>query len=178
MENLGPMLKISSGKTKKWMVIYTRARWEKKVEQVLIEQKIEAFCPIRRIERQWADRKKMVNMPLFNSYVFVKIALSEEFRVRQTYGVINFIYFQNKPATVKDVVIDDIRRYLELCPDMETVSLQEFAAGDRVRIKEGVFLDKQGEVLKIEGKNIVMVLEHLGCVLITKVKVDNIALIN
>ena len=178
MENYKSMLPVISFKSRKWKVIYTRARWEKKIEQVLIEQNIEAFCPVRKIERQWADRKKIVDMPLFGSYVFVRVSPIEEFRVRQTSGVINFIYFQNKPAVVRDIIIDDIQRYLNICPDIETVGLQEFSTGDRVKIKSGMFSEVQGDIVKIEGKNILMVLEHLGCVLVTKVKLNNIALIN
>ncbi|WP_036678033.1 UpxY family transcription antiterminator [Daejeonella oryzae] len=169
---------IRSAKAKKWMVIYTRARWEKKVEQVLIENHFEAYCPVKRVEKQWADRKKVVDIPLFTSYVFVRLSPVEEFKVRQVYGVINFIYYQNKPAIIRDAVLEDIRKYLDICPDMETVGLQELASGDRVRIKDGIFCDKHGEVLKVEGKNIVMVIEHLGCVLLTKVNVNNISIIN
>lgn len=160
------------------MVIYTRGRWEKKVEQFLKEQNIEVFCPLRKEQRQWADRKKIVEVPLFNSYVFVKIAPAEESKVRQTLGVINFIYFQRRPAIVREKVITDIRRLLNICPDMESVSLHELALGERVRIKNGVFSDHQGNVIQIQGKNILMVLEHMGCALVAKVSTNNIAVVN
>lgn len=164
-------------KSKFWMVVYTRPRWEKKVDSLLKEAGIESYCPVRKLERQWADRKKMVEMPLFNSYIFVKINPSEEFRVKQTLGVLSFIYFMGKPAIVRDHVIEDIKHFMDVCPDMETINLQDISRGDRVQIKSGVFFNQQGEVIQVQGKNILMVLEQLGCAIITKVPINNIALI-
>lgn len=178
MENLNASTITRPAHIRNWMVIYTRGRWEKKVEQYLKEQYIEVFCPLRKEQRQWADRKKIVEVPLFNSYVFVKITPSEEIKVRQTLGVINFIYFQGRPAIVREKVIANIRQLLNNCPDMETVNLHELAPGDRVRIKSGVFSDHQGNVIQIQGKNILMVLECLECALVAKVKANNIAVIN
>jgi hypothetical protein len=55
MENL---IRTRSSNTKNWFVIYTRARWEKKVDQLLKQQGINSYCPMRTVENQWADRKK------------------------------------------------------------------------------------------------------------------------
>ena len=54
-----------------WLVIYTKPRSEKKVSQRLKEMGIMIFCPTVTTVRQWSDRKKKVEVPLFNSYVFV-----------------------------------------------------------------------------------------------------------
>ncbi|WP_423149597.1 UpxY family transcription antiterminator [Rubrolithibacter danxiaensis] len=164
----------SNPKIKNWRVIYTRSKWEKKVDQLLHEKGIQSFCPTVKKERQWADRKKTVEFPLFNSYIFVKVNHKEELSVRETLGVINFIYYCGKPAVVRENVIDDIQKYLNLYPDLETTSIQNIKIGDRVKIKEGVFSDQLGEVVKIEGKKILMVIEHLDCALTTKVNFENI----
>jgi len=163
---------------RRWLVVYTRPRWEKKVDGLLKERGIESYCPVTTMERQWADRKKMVEFPLFNGYLFVNVNLKEELTVRETLGVLNFIYYQGKPAEVRESVINDIKHYLNVCPDLETVSIQSISVGQRLKIKDGMFLDHEGEVLQIQGKNIVMVLEHLDCALVTKVPVHNVALIN
>ena len=62
---------------KKWLVVYTRPRWEKKVDTLLKQQGIESYCPVRQVQSQWADRKKEVDLPLFNSYVFVYVTEAE-----------------------------------------------------------------------------------------------------
>ena len=60
-------------KVKRWHVIYTKSKWEKKVEGLLLKANIESWCPVQKKERQWSDRKKIIEEPLFRSYVFVKI---------------------------------------------------------------------------------------------------------
>jgi transcription antitermination factor NusG len=59
--------------TKKWFAIYTRPRWEKKVHKLLEEKGIECYCPLNKVHRKWSDRIKIVEEPLFKSYVFVKL---------------------------------------------------------------------------------------------------------
>jgi transcription antitermination factor NusG len=174
MENTLPVIL----RTKNWRVIYTRSKWEKKVDQLLQEKGIQSFCPVIKKERQWADRKKIVEFPLFNSYLFVKVNNREELAVRETLGVVNFIYHSGKPATLREEDIEEIRNYLKIYPDLETVSIKDFKIGDKVKIKDGMFSNHLGEVIKIEGKNILMVIEHLECALTTKVNIKNIDLIN
>jgi transcription antitermination factor NusG len=137
-------------------------------------QGIISYCPVREEEHKWADRKKMVEVPLFTSYLFVKINPREESKVRQTLGVINFVYFQGKPAIVQDSVIDDIKHYLSACPDMDVINFNELSVGDRVRVKSGAFVDQEGQVLEIQGKHVLMSLDNLKCVLVARVHSSNI----
>ena len=174
MNNSLPVLQ----RTKNWMVVYTRSKWEKKVDQLLQEKGIQSFCPVIKKERQWADRKKVVEFPLFNSYLFVKVNNKEELAVRETLGVVNFIYQSGKPATVREEVIEKIQEYLNIYPDLETVSISDLRIGAKVKIKDGLFSNHLGEVVKIEGKNILMVIEQLDCALTTKVNVRNVSLVN
>jgi transcriptional antiterminator RfaH len=174
MNNSLPVLQ----RTKNWMVVYTRSKWEKKVDQLLQEKGIQSFCPVIKKERQWADRKKVVEFPLFNSYLFVKVNNKEELAVRETLGVVNFIYQSGKPATVREEVIEKIQEYLNIYPDLETVSISDLRIGTKVKIKDGLFSNHLGEVVKIEGKNILMVIEQLDCALTTKVNVRNVSLVN
>ena len=58
---------------KKWFVIYTRSRFEKKIYQELLKINIESYLPLQKKLKQWSDRKKWVEEPLFRSYIFVKI---------------------------------------------------------------------------------------------------------
>ena len=56
-----------------WYVIYTKPKNEKKVAERLQQIEIEVFCPLVTVVKQWSDRKKKIQIPLFNSYVFVFI---------------------------------------------------------------------------------------------------------
>ncbi|GAA4087014.1 UpxY family transcription antiterminator [Mucilaginibacter panaciglaebae] len=159
---------------KHWMVIYTRPRWEKKVDYLLQAQGIESYCPLTKVRREWSDREKMVEIPLFSSYIFVNVNIKQQAIVRQTLGVLNFVYFQGKPATIAETVIEDIRHYTSKCEDLQIVSINDLSVGDRVKIKKGAFANHQGDVLEIQGKHLLMVLDNLGCLLIAKVPVSNI----
>ncbi|MFW1373630.1 transcription termination/antitermination NusG family protein, partial [Vibrio parahaemolyticus] len=71
------------GKTneKRWHALYTKPRWEKKIDTVLLRKGVESWCPLQKVERQWSDRKKIIEDPLFKSYVFVKIDDTERTKV-------------------------------------------------------------------------------------------------
>ena len=59
-----------------WYVLYTKPRQEKKVTDSLNAIGVEAYCPLVTVIKQWSDRKKKVQIPLINSYVFVNIEWS------------------------------------------------------------------------------------------------------
>lgn len=63
-----------------WYVLYVKSRWEKKVNESLMNVHIESFLPLVKSARQWSDRKKINSSPLFPSYVFVHINSGLEFR--------------------------------------------------------------------------------------------------
>lgn len=172
MENA---IRIKSLTSKNWFVIYTRTRWEKKVDQLLKQQGITSFCPLRTVKNQWADRKKIVELPLFSSYVFVNINLKEELAVRQTYGVLNFIYYMGKPAIIRDSEIENIKNILIKNPDAEVVNLKEINVGDRVSIKNGILANQQGSILKVSGKTVLMVFDHLDCALVSRIPLTDLA---
>ncbi|TKC03708.1 UpxY family transcription antiterminator [Pedobacter frigoris] len=175
MENLLP---FKSSSTRNWFVIYTRPRWEKKVDQLLQMQDITSYCPVRKVKSQWADRIKEVELPLFSSYVFVYINPKEELKVRLTMGVVNFIYYMGKMARIRESVIEDIKHYLESYPEAEVEDIRDMEVGDRVKIKEGIMTDKEGQIIKLHGKNVLVVIDNLNCALVTKVSVSALELIN
>ena len=160
-----------------WFVIYTRARWEKKVDQLLKQKGINSFCPLRKVKSQWADRMKVVEFPLFSSYVFVHINLKEEQIVRQTHGVLNFIYYMGKPAIIRPNEIEMIKQILVKTPDVEIVSIKDIHVGDRVTIKKGLLCNQEGSIIKVTGNTVLMVFDNLECALVSRVAVDNLALI-
>jgi len=161
-----------------WFVVYTRPRWEKKIDESLKQQGIISYCPLRMIQSKWADRRKLVALPLFSSYVFVYINTREEQKVRQTYGVLNFIYYMGKPATIKDKIIDEIKSSLFLFPDAQVINLAELAVGTRVKIEQGIMQDKEGHVLKNELHHIIVVIDSLNCVLTAKVPATSLRIVN
>ena len=68
---------------------------------LLVEKKIESYCPLNKVRKKWSDRMKTVEEPLFKSYVFARVTGDEQTQVRMTAGVMNFVYWQGKPAVQK-----------------------------------------------------------------------------
>ena len=154
---------------KQWMVLYTRSRWEKKVDQLLADQNITSFCPLVKTNRKWVDRKKIVEVPLFNSYLFVHADQFELIKATQTSGVINYISHCGKPATINNIEIERIRTIVNTYADIETVPLNNIKIGEHVTVKNGPLLNHNGEIQKIQGKSVVMIIENLNCALTVKI---------
>lgn len=164
---------------KAWMVIYTRSKWEKKVDRLLKEKGVESFCPLVKTNRRWADRNMLVELPLFTSYLFVNISPAEQSMVRETMGVINFIYYSGKPATVDKEDIERIKTIVGKYKDVETISIRELSTGDRIKITQGALANLEGEVIEVKGKSVLISIRQLDCILIAKVAVNqNIIIAN
>ena len=158
---------------KKWYALYTKPRWEKKVNRVLDQKGIECWCPLRKSERQWSDRKKIVEEPLFTSYVFVRITESEKTQVLMTDGILNFVYYVGKPAIIRDEEIDIIKKYLaETQASISVQSLNSLDENTRIKVNHGVFMDTTGTVLKGGKKKVFVKLESLDQVMIVEFPIE------
>jgi transcription antitermination factor NusG len=149
----------------KWYAIYTRPRWEKKVNGLLVQKGIESYCPLNKVRRKWSDRIKIIEEPLFKSYVFVKIADDERSKVRMTSGVVNFVYWNGKPAIIKEKEIQTIKRFLDEYENVEVVKM-EFEPDDRVRVISGPMMDQEGKILEVKNKTVKLCIDSLGYMLI------------
>jgi transcription antitermination factor NusG len=149
----------------KWYAIYTKPRWEKRVNSLLLQKGIEVYCPLNKVRRKWSDRIKTIEEPLFKSYVFVKIKEEERTNVRMTSGVVNFVYWGGKPAIIKEKEIQTIKRFLDEYENVEVVKI-ELSAGDRVQVVAGPMMDKEGKVLEVKNRMAKVCIDSLGYMLI------------
>ena len=74
-----------------WYVLYTMPRNEKKVAQRLSEAGYIVYCPLQKVRRQWSDRTKVVEEPLFKSYLFIQIEDSRRDEVFSFPGTVRYI---------------------------------------------------------------------------------------
>jgi len=161
---------------KQWLALYTRPRWEKKVNLLLKEKGIESYCPLNKVRRKWSDRMKTVEEPLFKSYVFVQIRESDMTKVRMTNGVVNFVYWLGKPAVIKEKEIETIQKFLGEYKEVEVRPIQVQTAS-KVRIKRGAFMDKVGVVKKIMTNKVEVIIESIGYSLTAYIDRSNIAIV-
>ena len=131
-----------------WFAVYTKPRAEAKVAQRFTEEGIEVYFPIIKELKQWSDRKKMIERPLFSSYVFIKIDNKQYEQVRRIYGVVNFVYYLGKPAIIKEKEIEAIKTFLQ---EVEHNSIK-FEIYDEVIVKAGALKGEKG-IVKSVGKN-------------------------
>jgi transcription antitermination factor NusG len=154
--------------TPKWYAVYTKPRWEKKVAALLRQKGVESYCPLNKVRRRWSDRMKTIEEPLFKSYVFVKADDAARTAVRMTDGVINFVYWNGKPAVIKDKEISTIKRFLD---EHENVMLQKMEVGinERVKVISGPMMDSEGKVLEVKHKSAKVAIDSLGYVLVATI---------
>lgn len=144
----------NTDKNKEWFAIYVKSRYEKKVSKALDEIGVESFLPIVTRIKQWSDRKKKVDEPLFRSYVFVHITKEDYYNVLHCDGVVKFITFEGKAAIIPDNQILAIKDYISDSDsnDME-MEYDEFKEGQLVRIKSGHLKGLTGRFIEIRGRH-------------------------
>ena len=152
-----------------WYVVYTKPKWEKKVAEQLNQLGVTCYCPLLTQVRQWADRKKKVIVPLFNSYVFVQLEEAQRNAVFGASGVVRYLFWLGKPAIVKDEEIAIIKKSLESTVISE-ILVESYKKGDRITVEAGVFTNQVGVVQEVSNTECVLILESLGCVLRIKYK--------
>ena len=130
----------------RWFALYTRSRHEKIVQQELTKKGVETFLPLRKITRQWSDRKKIIEEPLFKGYLFVHAPFSERLTVLNTVGVVNFVRQGSEPAEVAEKELLTIRRFLE--ENIEVDPFPYLKQGERVYVRSGPFRGAEGFVVR------------------------------
>jgi transcription antitermination factor NusG len=152
-----------------WYVIYTKPRNEKKVAERLQQIGVTVYCPMVTMIKQWSDRKKKVQIPLLNSYVFVCLEDKEREKVFQISGVVRYLFWLGKPAMVREEEISALQEGLK--ETMTSIEVKDIKVGDLLPIASGPFQGKEGIIKQINKHSLQLILKELG-VLITLNKVE------
>ncbi len=143
-----------------WFVIYTKSRNEKKVAELLQKNGVEVFCPLVKLKKNWSDRTKIVETPLFNSYVFVNLSEKDRNVVFNVPGVIRYLFWLKKPAIARDSEIESLKNVLH--ETMDSFTIENYQIGDTVKISEGVFKGLDGVIEKQSNNKLHVILENVG----------------
>ncbi len=162
-------------KEKQWMAIYTKPRSEKKIAERLRNQGFEVYCPLQTTMKQWSDRKKKVQIPIFPSYVFVHISEINRLEVLQDPSVMNFVYYLGKPAIIRDEEIKLLKQFLDDEKMDSTITIHQFKKGDHVDIIAGPFQQQKGIVEFIDKSKITLLIESLGMLVKISTKLNYIS---
>ncbi|TDT46739.1 transcription antitermination factor NusG [Maribacter spongiicola] len=155
--------------TKNWYVLYVKPKNEKKVAERLSANHIEVYSPMIKEVKQWSDRKKTIEVPLFKSYVFVNITEADRQQVFGIPGVVRYLYWLGKPAVVRDIEMETLKKWLSN-DDVEDYTLTKLSPGDRVAIKNGALKDSQAIIKEVGKSRVKLILEGMGVVLNMKIR--------
>lgn len=140
-----------------WHLIYTMPRQEKKVSTQIAQKKVIHFLPLTKVLRKWNDRNKIIEEPLFPSYVFVYLqSMHDYYNVLDAEGALFYVKFGKEIATVSDTVINNLKIVLGSGNNVE-VSAGHFQPGQLVMIEEGPFTGLTCEVVEHESEQKILV---------------------
>lgn len=146
---------------KNWYVLYTKSRQEKKVRDRFEQEDIECYLPLEKKLRIWSDRKKWIDEPLFRSYIFVYVDISdynEYLKVLQTEGVVHFVRIEKNPVIVRDELIEAIRQYEHSGEFISEEEEKELKVGDSVEVIRGSLKGLFGTLVEIGRKRKVRIM--------------------
>lgn len=151
-----------------WYALYTKPRWEKKVQKYLGDAGIEAFLPLRKTLKQWSDRKKWVEEPLFRSYIFVHIDPKDYYNALNVMGVVRYITFEGKAVVIPERQIRMVQDLLAMNIELEVTETQ-VQPGERVKIRYGALKDVEGDLVEYKSKSMVALrVDHVsGSILVS-----------
>jgi transcription antitermination factor NusG len=134
-----------------WFAIQTAPRHEKRITNQLTGTGVENYLPVVTQLRQWSDRRRKVDLPLFPCYTFVHIHPSPEQRVKvlQVSGVIGFVGAAGQGIAIPDRQIENIRALLTSSIAFDPYPFLKI--GQRVRIRGGSLDGIEGILMRRNG---------------------------
>ncbi len=136
----------STGLEKKWLVFYTKSRAEKKTLASLQKFGFEAWLPMHKVIRQWSDRKKKLEVPLFNSYIFVYEVESKIHDILKIPGIAWNIRHNGRPAVLHANEKATIERFITTGLTLKIQAAEALTSGQAVQVMDGPLKGQVGKV--------------------------------
>ena len=138
----------------RWYACRTRARAEKQVDARLEGQGFETYIPLVEEERQWADRKKRVVLPMFPGYTFARFALKDHREVLKVPGVVHVVSSKGAPAPIRAEELDSVRRFAQGVQETGRVPdpVDYLVPGTPIEVREGPFQGMRGVLVEGRGR--------------------------
>jgi transcription antitermination factor NusG len=148
-----PVFSLQRAETPKWYALHTRSNFERQVSAELGTKHIETYYPSYEEVHQWKDRKKLVAVPLFPGYVFVRFANLPAPRqsVLQTRGVVSVLGSHGEIEPIPDEEIESVQRLLSA--RVACYGHPFLREGMRVRVRRGPLRDLEGFLVRIKNQS-------------------------
>jgi transcription antitermination factor NusG len=125
-----------------WWAVYTRHQHEKTLAEMLSLKGFEVFLPLYESTRRWKDRKKVLTLPLFPCYLFIRSSLDRKLQVLTTPGVHMILHRGQNVAAIPEADIEAIQRAVNAQVPLEPHPYLQ--CGMRVRVTRGSLEGVQG----------------------------------
>lgn len=144
--------RILSEEQEPWYAIRTKSRHEKIVCSQIAADGFDAYLPTIQQSRQWSDRKKLIDFPLFPGYVFLRIPefASQKTRILRKVGVIGFVGNGRGTALIPDSELNGVRQLLR--NRIPHASHPYLEVGQRIRVTDGVLRGVEGILVGLGNK--------------------------
>ena len=129
-----------------WHVVQVHTHSEAKAQIHLTRQGFETYLPRYLKRRRHARRTDTVAAPLYPSYLFVTFnpTIHRWRSIHSTVGVARLVCNGDVPAAIDDAIIGGLKSRENAQGFIQLERRPQFAAGDKVRVREGVFCDCLG----------------------------------
>jgi transcription antitermination factor NusG len=131
---------------RQWFATFTLPQNEKSVLKQLDLRNVESFLPTYETIHLWKNRqRKKVTLPLFPTYLFVRIDRAERRKVLQCPGVLQIVGNSKEPLPVADAEVELLRSSIG---SRKVEPFRELVVGEPVRIKRGIMKGVQGTLVR------------------------------
>ena len=134
-----------------WFAIRVKSNYEKPVSTALRGKGFDEFAPMYRARRQWSDRIKMIDLPLFPGYLFCRLDLDKRLPLLTTPGFLYVVGKGNTPEPVDEREIIAIQRVVS--SGVPLAPWPSLAVGQKVCLERGPLRGIEGVVAKIADEH-------------------------
>lgn len=146
----------------RWFAVYTRYKREKLIRKRLADKGIETYLPLQQFVRHYTRKVKVVDLPLINCYLFVKITKQQYIQVLETADVLHFVRPAKELIAIPETEINILKRVVGESIMMD-VDRSGFQSGDEVEIIGGNLTGIKGILLESSSKhNFLIELNQIG----------------
>src|SRR3974377_1716087 len=131
-----------------WFALRVRSNYERLAAIHLSDRGFEEFTPTYRIERQWSDRKKLVDAYLFPGYVFFRLHPEDRLPVLTIPGAVRLIGFGKGPTPIPDNEIASVRRMI--ASGLLVGPWPFLSVGQRIVINRGPLMGVEGILTEVK----------------------------
>jgi transcription antitermination factor NusG len=162
-----------------WYAVYTKHQHEKSASSLLSRKGFEVFLPLYDAKHHWKDRTKIVSLPVFACYLFLRTTLDRKLEVLRTPGVFWLVENRGRACPVPESEIEAVRKITKNSLHVEPHPYPTLKDGDIVRVRSGALAGIQGILTRQRNRyRVVLSVEVLRKAVAVEVDLSTVELVN